>query len=293
VDNIEVPRVQDGAPHIPGLFQTIFDVNHPQNATVHLELPITDDYETELEEFCRLQRLGNFASAEEYFKDNLEPLLGNPYVFVQYGQMLLEKGDYLAFESLNAEAVFGKEGLRMPRPRLRIIAEDRDRYQPRARSGSWSRTRAKRRQVIVRSRSPSPVESNRPQRHTRVETDVRIVRRSRSRSSSRSRSRSRYIERYRDYDDGDRDYRRDHSHSPDGGAQLQAMRGETRRETQADELELLFQNWKLMKAICNIHSEGNYQDAFAEAWYTIHRFDFGTGIGSTEASIYFVSELSH
>ncbi|KAH8748667.1 hypothetical protein F5883DRAFT_436340, partial [Diaporthe sp. PMI_573] len=183
VEHVGTSKVRNGPPHIPGLFQTVFDVNHPQDASVHLELPITDDHETELEEFCRLQRLGNFAAAEEYFKNNLEPYLGNPYVFVQYGQMLLEKGDYLAFERLNAEAVFGKEELRTPLPREKI--------------------------------------------------------------------------------------------------------------SDFDELKLLHQNWRLLKAICNIHSKGDYEDAISAVWYTIDNFSFGAGIGSTEASLKFSPERYH
>lgn len=280
VDHREASKVQNGAPHIPGLFQTVFDVNHPQDASVHLELLITDDHETELEEFCRLQRLGNFAAAEEYFKDNLETYLNNPYVFVQYGQMLLEKGDYLAFERLNAEAVFGKEDVRTLRPREKIVVVERDWSQPRvrsrSRSRSWSRPRERRREIIIRSRSQSPAESGRQQRRARFEpdSDVRIVRR-----RSRSRSRSRSIDRH--YHGRYRDNENDRGQSPDGGAQLKV----TRAETEFDELELLHQNWRLMKAICNIHSKGNYEDAFTEAWYTIENFRFGAGIGSTEASL--------
>lgn len=259
--------------HVPGLFQTVFDVNHPQDASVHLELPITDDHDAELEEFCRLQRLGNFGAAEDYFGKKLEPCLSNPYVFVQFGQMLLEKGDYLAFERLNPEAVFGKEC----KPRSRVFREtvvqgrnrSRPRVRSRSRSRSWSRSRERTRETRARSRSESPAE-----RRARFEPDVRIVRR-------RSRSRSppvvqRYYERER-YVDSDR------SDSPDGRPQPP----NTTSDPDCDELELLGQNWRLLNATSVIYSRGNYEDAFTEAWHTIENFHFGTGIGSTEASFYF------
>lgn len=111
----EIPKVQHESQHVPGLFQTVFDVNNPQDASIHLELEITDDLETELETFSQLQRLGNFGAARDYFDKNLEPYLSNPYVFVQYGQMLLDQGDYLAFERLDPEAVFGKDDRPTPR----------------------------------------------------------------------------------------------------------------------------------------------------------------------------------
>lgn len=267
--------------HVPGLFQTVFDVNHPQDASVHLELPITDDHDAELEEFCRLQRLGNFGAAEDYFEKKLEPYLSNPYVFVQFGQMLLEKGDYLAFERLNPEAVFGKDY----KPRSRVLREtvvvERNRSQPRvrsrSRSRSWSRSRDRRRETRARSRSESPVE-----RRARLEPDVRIVRR---RSHSRSRSPPVvYVQRY---DERERYAESDRSDSPDGRPQPR----NTTSDPDYDELELLSQNWRLLHATSIIYSKGNYEDAFTEAWNTINNFHFGTGIGSTEASLHLLITL--
>lgn len=75
------PKAAHDSEHVPGNFQTIFDINHPQDATTHLELPITKDHEAELEAFSRLQRLGNFNAAQDYFKKKLEPFLSNPYIF--------------------------------------------------------------------------------------------------------------------------------------------------------------------------------------------------------------------
>lgn len=255
--------------HVPGLFQTVFDVNHPQDASVHLKLPITDDHDAELEEFCRLQRLGNFGAAEDYFEKKLEPYLSNPYVFVQFGQMLLEKGDYLAFERLSPEAVFGKEYKpRFRFPRKTVVVE-RDR--------SWSRSRERRRETRARSRSESPIE-----RRARFEPDVRIVRR-----RSRSRSRSPPVDNVQRYYERERYVESDRSDSPDGRPQPR----NTTSEPDHDELELLGQNWRLLSAVSIIYSKGSYEDAFTEAWHTMNNFHFGTGIGSTEASLHLLITL--
>lgn len=70
--------------------------------------------------------------------------MGNGYVFVQYGQMLLDKGDYLAFKRLNPEAVFGKENRinqlasRQPASRSRRSNEmDENRVRERERRVHW------------------------------------------------------------------------------------------------------------------------------------------------------------
>ncbi|KAG6356317.1 hypothetical protein INS49_015704 [Diaporthe citri] len=232
------PKARKGSQHVPGLFQTVFDVNHPQDASVHLELPITDDHGAELEEFCRLQRLGNFGAAEDHFKNKLEPYLSNPYVFVQFGQMLLEKGDYHALERLNSEAVFGKEDRPPSRFHLGLgLGHEKDDEKPELALDLKARRHS-------RSRSPSIDNVQRPY------------------------ERDRYVE-------------RDRSYSPDGEPEFQ----DTKPNPDYDELELLRQNWRLLKATSIIYSKGNYEDAFSEAWYTIETLRFGTGIGSTEASI--------
>ncbi|KAH8891714.1 hypothetical protein GQ53DRAFT_765218 [Thozetella sp. PMI_491] len=76
---------------------------------IHLELPITDDLDQELEDFARLRRLGHFKAAKEIFKNSLEEHLGKPYVFIQYAEMLFEMGDYKSLRSLNPEALFGPD----------------------------------------------------------------------------------------------------------------------------------------------------------------------------------------
>ncbi|KAI7777907.1 hypothetical protein LA080_002959 [Diaporthe eres] len=190
VGNEVIPKAQTESQHVPGLFQTVFDVNHPQDASVHLELPITDDHNAELEEFCRLQRLGNFGAAEDHFKKKLEPYLSNPYVFVHFGQMLLEKGDYLAFERLNPEAIFGKEDQPPSRFHLRLgLDHEKDDEKP------------------------------------ELALDLKLQ--SAQRLKNAGQDSSLMCE----------------SYSPDGGAQSQ----DTKPNPDYDELELLRQNWRLLK----------------------------------------------
>ncbi|KAH6885311.1 hypothetical protein B0T10DRAFT_576960 [Thelonectria olida] len=92
--------------------QTIFDPNHPRDVTVHLELPISDDFGDELEEFSRLKRLGNFRAAIGYFEENLEDYQTHPYIFVQYAETLLEMGDYKSFGLLKPNLVFKRSSSR-------------------------------------------------------------------------------------------------------------------------------------------------------------------------------------
>lgn len=68
-----------------------------KNVTVELELDIFPDVEDELEEFSRLRRLGRFTEANDFFQSKLTAQLENPYVKVQYAEMLLAQGDYTNF----------------------------------------------------------------------------------------------------------------------------------------------------------------------------------------------------
>lgn len=102
----------------PGLFQTVLDNNHDQDVTVHLELPIHDDLDDELEEFSRLKRMGDFRAAKNFFDGCLREHHDHPYVFIQYAEMLLAMGDYGAFESLNPHAVFKIPNRGPPQPYL-------------------------------------------------------------------------------------------------------------------------------------------------------------------------------
>lgn len=71
-----------------------------KDTTIHLEHDVIEDLEPELDEFSRLSRLGNFHAANQFFQANLEEYVDNPYIFVQYANMLLEMGDYKNLKAL-------------------------------------------------------------------------------------------------------------------------------------------------------------------------------------------------
>ena len=76
----------------------VWDISRTKDVTMHLELDATEDLEPDLDDFCRLARLGNFQQAKQFFRDNLEQHIDDPYIFVQYAQMLMEMGDYHSFK---------------------------------------------------------------------------------------------------------------------------------------------------------------------------------------------------
>lgn len=86
--------------HTRELFQTIYDARVARDVTIHFNLPISRDFENETENFSRLWRLGNFSDARDYFEQELKSHLDHPVIFVQYAEVLLEMGDYKAFELL-------------------------------------------------------------------------------------------------------------------------------------------------------------------------------------------------
>ncbi|KAK1757710.1 hypothetical protein QBC47DRAFT_265859, partial [Echria macrotheca] len=79
----------------------VFDPSEAsRDMIIRLSLPMHDDYDLELEEFCHLRRLGRFRDAEDYYKANLGHLDDNPYVLVQHAEALLCSGDYKSFSRL-------------------------------------------------------------------------------------------------------------------------------------------------------------------------------------------------
>jgi hypothetical protein len=84
--------------------EVVWDVSRTKDVTLHLELDITEDLEPDLDEFCRLARLGNFQGAKQFFQDNLEQHIDDPYIFVQYAQMLMSMGDYQGVEVRRSHA---------------------------------------------------------------------------------------------------------------------------------------------------------------------------------------------
>lgn len=65
-----------------------------------MQLEIVDDLADDLEEFSRLQRLGDFAGANRYVTQNMNDEGQNPYVHVQYAHLLYDSGDYKRLRSL-------------------------------------------------------------------------------------------------------------------------------------------------------------------------------------------------
>ncbi|OTA96079.1 hypothetical protein M434DRAFT_151590 [Hypoxylon sp. CO27-5] len=72
----------------------IWDPSYDADITVHLKMPLQEDLSECLEELCRLERLGDFASARRFFTENLQEYLDRPQIMIEYAEMLLEQGDY-------------------------------------------------------------------------------------------------------------------------------------------------------------------------------------------------------
>ncbi|KAI1643340.1 uncharacterized protein F4817DRAFT_255737 [Daldinia loculata] len=81
--------------------------NMSKNITVDMGLGITKDIDLELEELSRLRRIGDFATARKFFKENFPDRVDDPYFFVLNAQMLLEMGDFRSFDTLRPTQVFG------------------------------------------------------------------------------------------------------------------------------------------------------------------------------------------
>ncbi|KAF4948981.1 hypothetical protein FGADI_9266 [Fusarium gaditjirri] len=98
-----------GRPTQTGL-DAIYNSVHSKDVTVHLELDVVNDLDDELEEFNRLVRQGWFKNAQSFFNQYLATHKSNPWVFVQYAEMLIEMGDYKSFNELNLNQVFFQHG---------------------------------------------------------------------------------------------------------------------------------------------------------------------------------------
>lgn len=66
-----------------------------------MSLPIEEDFQPDLGEFCRLRRLGRFGDAEKHFQHTLKHLTGVPYVLVQYCDMLVASGNYKSSRTIS------------------------------------------------------------------------------------------------------------------------------------------------------------------------------------------------
>ncbi|KAK4682723.1 hypothetical protein QC764_118590 [Podospora pseudoanserina] len=96
---------QESQPSNHDVYERPVDLVHDpsqstKNMTIRLEFDIEEDWDTDLEEFCRLRRLGRFKDAQEYFKQNLERYSTIPYIRVQYAEMLVSSGNLKLFRDM-------------------------------------------------------------------------------------------------------------------------------------------------------------------------------------------------
>ncbi|KAI0104670.1 hypothetical protein GGR51DRAFT_224720 [Nemania sp. FL0031] len=89
--------------------------------TVHLTMDLEEDLEEHLDELNRLSRLGHFSSAKEFFNENLRHHIDNPYVLVQYADLLLHQGDFKGVTLLKDDAIYKREGEQSNLEELRIL----------------------------------------------------------------------------------------------------------------------------------------------------------------------------
>jgi hypothetical protein len=80
-----------------------------KDMSIRLEFDAEDDWEADLEAFCRLRRLGRFKEAKESFRSKLEHVSTIPYIRVQYAEMLEACGDYKALQNLISRREFSRD----------------------------------------------------------------------------------------------------------------------------------------------------------------------------------------
>ncbi|KAK4039785.1 hypothetical protein C8A01DRAFT_36236 [Parachaetomium inaequale] len=68
--------------------------------SIRIELDAEEDWDDDLEEFCRLKRLGLVKEAKEHFWSALAHVNTVPYIRVQYAEMLQSAGDFKGFQAL-------------------------------------------------------------------------------------------------------------------------------------------------------------------------------------------------
>ncbi|KAH6627967.1 hypothetical protein F5144DRAFT_631203 [Chaetomium tenue] len=95
-----------GKREIPGAATTRVDLVHdPSRAnkdmSISLALDAEEDWDDDLEEFCRLRRLGLIKEAKEQFLSALGHVNTMPYIRVQYAEMLQTSGDFKGFQDLD------------------------------------------------------------------------------------------------------------------------------------------------------------------------------------------------
>lgn len=86
----------------------VWDSHDGIEITVRLELrelSPQEYFDEILEEFYRLQRLGHFASAKQFFEENLREHIEEPRVLMAYVENLLEQGDYDTLSKVDDDAM--------------------------------------------------------------------------------------------------------------------------------------------------------------------------------------------
>jgi hypothetical protein len=130
--NISDPTKDLNSQVFNGVTTVLDPTQQAKNVAVELELEIVDDLEDELEEFNRLRRMGRFNEARKFFQERLDMHLSNPYVLVQYAEMLLSQGDYGAFDAVVSQDIradlLDSHQYRYLKLYWRVLKVFRDRY---------------------------------------------------------------------------------------------------------------------------------------------------------------------
>lgn len=118
-----LPKEPQGA--AATVVHAIYSSTEARDTTIRLEMDLLTDVDDELEEFNRLTRTGNFALAKSFFDTNLRAHVSreNPSIFVQYAEMLLEKGDFRSLLRMDGRTVFSGESTSLddsPKQRLEL-----------------------------------------------------------------------------------------------------------------------------------------------------------------------------
>lgn len=91
-------------------FDAVYNSVETKNTSVQVGHDLYHDLSDELETLSCFSRTGNFSLAKEFFHSHLEAHADDPAVFVQYGEMLLEQGDFRSVLLLDCRPVFCKFG---------------------------------------------------------------------------------------------------------------------------------------------------------------------------------------
>jgi hypothetical protein len=95
---------------VPTGVNTILGSSQFNDVTVRLEADIREDLSQELEDFCRLYKMGSFTKARSFFDEFLEIHLDKPYVFVIYAEMLLRQGSFHEISELDDKVMRESRG---------------------------------------------------------------------------------------------------------------------------------------------------------------------------------------